>query len=245
MVVTENHKETIMKLCECGCGEEVSKEGNRFLFRHGHGNSISEETKKAYKETWAAKMFLGYTSPLRGKSITEEHRKNISSRRKLQVLTEERNRKIGLAFTGDKNPAKRPEVRKKLKESSLIAHQDPTKYRNTGQIKGYYFSTKNNDNIPYRSSYELEYLKQLESDPLVATYEYESLWISVDLSRYTKPDFLVHYTDGHTELVEVKADWCLDRPDVQSKIEAMKKYAEKHNWIFRLVTEKDLGIVVR
>ena len=135
-----------------------------------------------------------------------------------------------------------PDSRKNHGSAISSAHQNPSKYKNVGRIRGYFFSTKRNDNIPYRSSYELEYLKQLESDPLVVSYKYEVVRVSLPTDRITIPDFLVHYSDGHTELVEVKADWCLDRPDVQDKLEAMKKYAEEHNWTFRLVTEKDLEL---
>ena len=149
--------------------------------------------------------------------------KDLDSRVKVLPFTEEHKKKIGLA--------------------NSIARRDPSKYVNYGNSVGYFFSTKLNDNIPYRSSYELAYLKQLESDPLVVGYQYEAVRIPYffeEQEHTTIPDFLVHYTDGHTELVEVKANWCLNNLDVQARLEAMKKYAEDHDWTFRLVTKDAL-----
>jgi len=174
-----------------------------------------------------------------GKIVSKETRKKMSEKLLGHLVSEETRRKISEARKGKTLPPRTEEHKEKLR----LAWKDPTKHKTDGQIKGYYFSTKLNDNIPYRSSYELAYLKQLESDPLVVSYEYEILRISYQVAEkehFTKPDFLVHYSDDHTELVEVKSDWCIDLPSIKAKLEAMKKYAEEHNWTFKLVTEKDL-----
>ena len=144
-----------------------------------------------------------------------------------------RNRRMSQFWKDSRN---RRSLGRKLRE----AHSDPSKYRTSGRVRGYFFSCKNNRRIPYRSSYELAFIKQLESDPLVVSYDYEPVripYLFEGRQHTTRPDFLVHYTDGHTELVEVKAGWCIEYPQVKSKIEGMKKYASEHNWTFRLVTE--------
>ena len=174
-----------------------------------------------------------------GKIVSKETRKKMSEKLLGHLVSEETRRKISEARKGKTLPPRTEEHKEKLR----LAWKDPTKHKTDGQIKGYYFSTKLNDNIPYRSSYELAYLKQLESDPLVVGYQYEAVRIPYffeEQEHTTIPDFLVHYTDGHTELVEVKANWCLNNLDVQARLEAMKKYAEDHDWTFRLVTKDAL-----
>ena len=168
-----------------------------------------------------------------GKIVSKETRKKMSEKLLGHLVSEETRRKISEARKGKTLPPRTEEHKEKLR----LAWKDPTKHKTDGQIKGYYFSTKLNDNIPYRSSYELAYLKQLESDPLVVRYEYEVLRLKYEWNgkdRITIPDFLVHYTDDHTELVEVKSDWCLDRPDVQAKLEAMKRYASGQQLDFQI-----------
>ena len=61
-----------MKKCECGCGREVSKEGNNYI--HGHYN--------------------------KGKKFSEEHRRKISNAKKGKKFSEEHRRKIRESLKG-------------------------------------------------------------------------------------------------------------------------------------------------
>ena len=95
-----------MKLCECGCGKEVTKEGNRFI--HGHngsekgennplyGKKLSEETKKKISEARRNQV----TQPMEGKKHSEETRKKMSKAQKGRVQTEETRKKISKANKG-------------------------------------------------------------------------------------------------------------------------------------------------
>jgi len=72
---------------------------------------------------------------------------------------------------------------------------------------GDYTSFKTGETIFYRSSWELEYAKLLDADESVTTWEYEPFSIKYTLGtkqRSYLPDFLVTYSDGTKELVEVK-----------------------------------------
>jgi len=123
-----------MNLCECGCGQEVSKEGNRFL--HGHSSRIrgriKPESYQKVRDSWKVKMANGYTSPNKGHSnlaiighiVTEETREKI--REKIQdlydsgklvngFLGKHPSEEVRLLKCGDRNSSKRPEVRAKIK----------------------------------------------------------------------------------------------------------------------------------
>lgn len=82
------------------------------------------------------------------------------------------------------------------------------KYLEGGPIwsKGKYSSSKTGKTCHYRSSWELKYMKKLDSDELVRFWEYEPLYIDYQLDgrahRYL-PDFIVTFTDGRREMHEV------------------------------------------
>ena len=214
------------------------------VYRSKMCRPLSEVTKDKI-----SKQLEGRKKPPR----SEEHCRNISLAKlgkKTGPRSEETRRKIGNGQKGRTHVCSE-ETRKKLssscKTSLLIAHADPTKYVNHPQVKGKFFSTKNGKDVPYRSTFgELTYIKWLERNPEVSSYEYEPVRISYFFEgqkHITIPDFLVHYTDGHTELVEVKMEWKVQNIQEQLKIEAVKRYAMEHNWIFRLVLGKDLDLI--
>lgn len=74
-----------MHLCECGCGQEVTKEGNRFI--HGHHSRVIYCGDKISKST-------------KGKKKSEEHKMNLSISKKGKKLphTKEWNERIGNAL---------------------------------------------------------------------------------------------------------------------------------------------------
>jgi len=183
----------------------------------------SDEIKRKIGTGMISYYSSGGTPGMSGKVWTEQQRKKFQE-------TWNRRRSNGVARSEERN--------RKISESLRLARLDPSKYRSGGRILGYFFSTKNNDNIPYRSSYELAYLKQLESDPLVTRYEYEPVRIAYQFegrNRTTIPDFLVHYTDDRSEFHEVKPEWVLNDLQTICKLEAMHQYATKHGMIFKVV----------
>jgi hypothetical protein len=173
--------------------------------------------------------------------------------------TDKRLMEYSLRLQGEGNPmfGKSPsnETRKKLHISSTKNWED-SEYREkvfkglreTGNVCGNFFSMKNNKDISYRSSYELKYMQQLEEDERVIVYQYEAVYVPYEIGskyRFTMPDFLITFADGHKELSEVKSEWCLKDNLVMMKLAAMKNHAEQNGWKFNLVTEKELGIEVR
>lgn len=136
--------------------------------------------------------------------------------------------------------------------------QNPQKYKG------------NVNNIVYRSSWELRYLRKLDLDDNVISYSSEETIIpyihpvTQTLRRYFM-DFKVVYKNACgvivTELIEIKPASQTRAPTGsknkkkktilneqltwavnQAKWAAATKYCEKKKWNFRILTEKDLGI---
>lgn len=135
---------------------------------------------------------------------------------------------------------------------------NPQKYK--GDVK----------NIVYRSSWELAYLRRLDTDPNVLQYSSEEIVIAYfnpvkqRVARYFM-DFWVKYKDptGNIieELVEIKPmsqrKAPISKPGKrrktliteqmtwatnQAKWEAATKYCAIKGWKFRIISEKELGI---
>lgn len=115
-------------------------------------------------------------------------------------------------------------------------------------VQGTYYSLKNECNIPYRSSYELAYLYQLEKNQNVLSYIYEPFDLyytdSCRNQKIYKPDFMLLYIDGSMEIVEVKPTSMLGDFNVKAKANAARSYIKNTfkdvNMSFKFVTEKDI-----
>ena len=121
-----------MKLCECNCGNPVTKEGNRFLKgHHNRGKRASEETKRLQSIAKIGKTHV----------CKPETRKKI--RKTIQEGYDSGKYVAGMTGKHHSDPSK-----EKCKKSHNLARLDPTKYLNgCGKVRGYYYSTKNNKDI--------------------------------------------------------------------------------------------------
>lgn len=122
-------------------------------------------------------------------------------------------------------------------------HHGKTKY-----LQGDFYSEKNDSTYPYRSSYELAYLEQLEVDDTVLKYLYEPFQIAyIDYykkSRMYLPDFMILYGDGSVRITEIKPESMLGDYDVKAKAKAAREFIkDKYQDVdieYQFVTEKDL-----
>lgn len=141
--------------------------------------------------------------------------------------------------------------------SGLYKPQNPQKYR--GDAK----------NIVYRSSWELTYLRRLDTDPTVLRYSSEEVVIpyhnpiSKTVRRYFVDFWVERIVDGKTvvQLIEIKPlketippvpsktkrkKTLLHEATAyltnQAKWEAANKYCAKKGWTFIVLTERELGI---
>jgi len=133
--VYQRNKEQKIRLTKM-CLKNGFQKGNKVNL----GKHLSEETKKKMRENH--KGFLGkkHTRQTKekmsqkrlGKKHTEETKKKMSRNNARGFLgkkhTKEAKKKIGLASKGNKNPAKRPEIREKIRRT-LLGHKVSKKTR--------------------------------------------------------------------------------------------------------------------
>jgi|TARA_B100001094_G_scaffold75448_1_gene71867 hypothetical protein len=119
------------------------------------------------------------------------------------------------------------------------------------------------NNVIYRSSWELRVMKYLDNQPKVEWWASEEMFVRyrspIDerIHRYY-PDFVVK-TKEKTFMLEVKPFHQTQKPKQkrktkkflqeaatyavnQQKWRAADMFCQEHGWLFKLVTEKDLGI---
>ena len=111
---------------------------------------------------------------------------------------------------------------------------------------GEYKSTKTGMTAIFRSSWEYEYMVWLDSNPDVVRWESESVRIayrrnllSSNLSFYI-PDFLIFYTDGRKELVEIKPASKRENKIVCRKEMSAIQWCEEHMATYKILTEVEL-----
>ena len=119
------------------------------------------------------------------------------------------------------------------------------------------------NNVIYRSSWELRVMKYLDNQPKVVWWSSEELFVRyrspIDerVHRYF-PDFIVK-TKEQTFMIEVKPFHQTQKPKQkrrtkkflqeaatyainQEKWRAADIFCREHGWLFKIVTEKELGI---
>src|SRR5208282_46921 len=99
-------------------------------------------------------------------------------------------------------------------------------------------STQKGEIITFRSEYELTYINKLEGDSTVVKFLYEPFRIPYtfqDKERVYIPDFLVSYTSGDKELVEVKPAALVNDAMNRSKFEAARDYCKEQGIKFSII----------
>lgn len=114
---------------------------------------------------------------------------------------------------------------------------------------GVYVSTKTGQACKYRSGWELVYLQWLDAHAAVKTFGYESVKIpyisnvrSKKLRNYL-PDFLVEFTDGSLQLVEIKPKRRVPQATVQKKLKAAQSWCQEHGVTLVVLTEVELKVM--
>ena len=94
----------------------------------------------------------------------------------------------------------------------------------------------------YDSSWELEYMKELENDDSIAKWTKNhgiriSYFSEDSKFRTYNPDFLVENTDGSIELVEMKGQHLLKNPNTAQKMEFAKKWCDARGIKYRIISK--------
>lgn len=88
-----------LAFCECGCGGQVSKPGNRFVYKHyWRGRTRTEETRRKLSEA-----NKGKNNPNYGKTPSKETRRKNSESQKGRIFSVEHRRKNSEAQKGSRN----------------------------------------------------------------------------------------------------------------------------------------------
>lgn len=130
--------------------------------------------------------------------------------------------------------------------SEFIEQYNPEyKYKIPKPKSGQYISEKCRKPINYKSSMEKTVCIELDQDPKVIEYEYETVKIPIAYKNNQAktcyiPDFLIFYRDHTKKLVEVKPEHCLKHKNVKKKKDAAVDWCNKNNALFEFWTEKHI-----
>lgn len=129
----------------------------------------------------------------------------------------------------------------------LVAVVSSRKRRKSRKAKrGTHLSTKCDQVIRYRSSWELAYALYLDQENAVLSYAYEPYYIEyvsnvrTGRTRRYWPDFEVTMSDGAKLLVEIKPAKKAIQVKNLKKAYYAKQFAESNNMRYVVVTENEL-----
>lgn len=111
---------------------------------------------------------------------------------------------------------------------------------------GTYISSKTGQECKYRSSWELSYLRFLDSHAEVRSFVYEGVKIPYISNlrtgkvRHYFPDFYIEYNDGSKQLVEIKPQRRVPQAAVQKKLKAAEVWCLERGASLVVLTEVEL-----
>lgn len=210
-----NNKKLLLKMCECGCGEKVSKPGNKFICGHNRnrkGVYLSEEARKKMSVSQLSRWKNDHNNReklvqrMSGKNHPMYGRKGKLNPRYGQHHTDEAKREIGNANKGERHGMygkhHTEEARKRIGEAQKGEKnsnygQHPPK--GTGRGKGSYCLKGH----WVRSTWERAVTDFLFKNNV--EYEYESKRFLIGSKRSYRPDF---YLPQYDLYIEVKGYMC-------------------------------------
>jgi hypothetical protein len=112
--------------------------------------------------------------------------------------------------------------------------------------RGWYRSSKMNENFFFMSSYEETRMKFLDSQDSVKSFTNKhGIWIEYEykgeIHRYN-PDFLITFIDGTSRIEEIKGS-LHDLERIQRKESACLEYASSKGYQYRMIFKKDLEVL--
>ncbi len=124
--------------------------------------------------------------------------------------------------------------------------RDPNSKKKRKKIafeEGYFPSKKNGKQMHYRSGYEHKVYEILERSSQIMRYEVEPFpvpyWFRGEKHNYF-PDLMIYFSDGHTEVWEVKPQAQTSYEINEAKWVAADNYCNSRGWLFEVKTEKGI-----
>ncbi|MCK5601985.1 TnsA endonuclease N-terminal domain-containing protein [Candidatus Pacearchaeota archaeon] len=108
---------------------------------------------------------------------------------------------------------------------------------------GYHYSPKNQEDIWYDSSYELQAYKLLDQLSIVKSYSRCNFCIEYEIDKKTRryiPDILVTYNDNTHQVIEIKPERLVEDEVNQAKFASAKTYCAANDLDFVVWTENKL-----
>jgi len=117
---------------------------------------------------------------------------------------------------------------------------------NRGWAKGFKKSPRAQEGERYDSGWELQYMRELELDPMVKRWThhhdlripYRKWWGG---KGYYEPDFLVEIEGGQKEIREVKGTHLLADLNTKRKFQAGEVYCRQRDMVFKVVTKTQVN----
>jgi len=108
------------RLCNCGCGKEVTNDGNRFLRGHfNRGKKQSVEVRKRMSNAHSSKEYKEKYKPyFLGKMLSPNHKNKISESMKLKEVQEKQKRTNSERFSVE-NPMQSKKIRDKFEQTMI------------------------------------------------------------------------------------------------------------------------------
>lgn len=166
-----------------------------------HVNNRPEVAAKKSKVLRENGNLKGEKNPSYGKTPSKETKERLS------IASIEYCKKHGNSFKGKKHSNESKDRMSKSRVEWMISNGGDNA-NNKNYITGYYFSTKNQEELWHDSSYELRAYKLLDQASVVKSYgrcDFSIKYLHEDgtTHRYI-PDILIKYTDGREEVIEIK-----------------------------------------
>lgn len=207
--------------------------GNQYASGYIH----TEETKN--------KISIGNKKVIK----TEEWNRKNSAALKGRLITQERIDKIKLSWKINGHPMQDKihsnETKEKMSKTrcELILQNGGINPCLRYSKRGTFYSQKNQKEIRYESSYELQAYQILEQDERIKNYDRCKFPIDYTfnggLHKYI-PDIDVIYTDNTREILEIKPEQLLKDSVNMAKFIGAKEYCDKNNLTYSVWTEKNL-----
>jgi hypothetical protein len=239
--LVEHEYDGTWPVCSCGCGEKVNFFGGKFTKHVGNHGVIglkrTAETRKKISEIQ------------RCRKLTEEHKNKIKEGVNLRLSNDATiSDKISQKLTGKRKSGQHckniSEARKnKIATGEIIINREKISETITQRYLdggfqwsvGQYTSIKTDATYNYRSSWEAEFMRILDAEPRVSTWNYEPLTIPYVYEGKTRryiPDFLI-VLDGEDVLVEVKPPSLIDTGLNEAKRQAALEFCQRNGWSYR------------